>query len=328
VDTHILILLSAGASLVILLGAFGAWRTFGDTEARRLRRRLDRVAKDGREQTDTTSTPAVDLERSRKLSSIPALDRLLRRVPFATSVQLLLTQGDAKITPGAFLLLTSSLVAVGILAGVVMFHAPLLSVPLGLLLGSGPFLWAVRKKRRRVTNFERMFPDALDLLTGALRSGLAFSGAVQVVSDECAEPVAGEFQMLFEETRLGGDTREALRNLGRRVDSKELHLFVIAIMLQRDTGGNLTEILEQTAEVIRERLRILGDVRALTAQARLSGIILTILPLALAAFILASAPDYLAGMVREPTGRYLLVGAAVLQLVGFLIMRRIAQIKV
>ncbi len=324
-DPRILIVLSVGVSLAILLAAFGAWRAFGDTEARRLRRRLDKLSGAGEA---GAARAAVDVERDFKLSTIPALDLLLRRIPLAESIQLLLIQGDAKIRPGAFLLLVALLTVGGTLVAASGLKLPWLAVPMALLFGSAPFLWAVRKKKSRVTKFEKIFPDALDILTGALRSGLAFSGAVQVVSDECPDPVAREFTILFEETRLGNDPRDALRNLARRVDSKELHLFVIAILLQRDTGGNLTEILEQTANVIRERLRILGDVRALTAQARLSGMILAILPIALAAFILASAPDYLKGMVKDPMGRYLLVGAGVLQLVGFLIMRRIAQIKV
>jgi tight adherence protein B len=324
-DPRILIVLSVGVSFVVLLAAFGVWRAFGDTEARRLRRRLDRLSGPT---DDAPNRQVVDVENDAKLSAIPGLDLLLRKLPIAISVQTLLLQGDAKIRPGAFLLLVAVLVLLGAVFATAGLHLAWLGVPMGLLFGSGPFLWAVHKKKRRVLRFEKIFPDALDILTGALRSGLAFSGAVQVVADECPDPVAREFTILFEETRLGNDTRLALRNLARRVDSQELHLFVIAILLQRDTGGNLTEILEQTANVIRERLRILGDVRALTAQARLSGMILALLPMALAAFILASAPDYLKGMIKEPMGRYLLVGAGVLQIIGFLIMRRIAQIKV
>jgi tight adherence protein B len=134
--------------------------------------------------------------------------------------------------------------------------------------------------------------------------------------------------MLFEQTRLGVDMRHALKSLADRVDSKELHLFVIAVLLQRETGGNLAEILDGTANVIRERIRILGDVRALTAQARMSAGILSVLPLGLGLFILTTAPDYLAVLIREDSGRWLLGGAGAMQIVGFFIMRRIAQIKV
>jgi len=161
-----------------------------------------------------------------------------------------------------------------------------------------------------------------------LRSGLAMTGAIQVVAEECADPISTEFTVLFEQTRLGIDMRHALKSLADRVDSKELHLFVIAVLLQRETGGNLAEVLDGTAAVIRERLRILGDVRAMTAQARLSAGILSALPVALAFFIMVTAPEYMSVLLREQGGRWLLASAAMMQVIGFLIMRRIAQIKV
>jgi tight adherence protein B len=165
-------------------------------------------------------------------------------------------------------------------------------------------------------------------MTGALRSGMAFTGALQVVSEESPDPVATEFRIVFEEHRLGLSLRESLNSMTERIDSTELRLFVTAVLIQKDTGGNLAEILEGTAYVIRDRFRILGDVRTITAQARLSGIILTILPLVMAAALLVIVPDYMKTLVKDPVGPYLIGVAAALQIVGFLAIRKIVDIKV
>jgi tight adherence protein B len=320
--SHVL-LLSAGAFLAVLGLGFGLSRLAADDEARRLRRRLQELGPARPGEDD-----ALDIVLDVKYSAIPPLDGFLRRLPWARSIQLLLLQGDTRLRVGAFLLLVLALAAAGAATALLILDLPAMALPAAVLLGAVPFGWARRRKGLRVRHFERQFPDALDILTGALRSGLAFTGAIQVVAEECGEPVSAEFTTVFEQTRLGVDMRHALKGLADRVDSKELHLFVIAVLLQRETGGNLAEVLDGTANVIRERLRILGDVRALTAQARLSAGILSILPLGLGLFILATAPDYLAVLLREDSGRWLLAGAAAMQIVGFLLMRRIAQIKV
>jgi tight adherence protein B len=166
------------------------------------------------------------------------------------------------------------------------------------------------------------------MLTSALRAGLALSAAIRVVAEEAPQAVAQEFMILFEEHRLGLDLRDALFNLSRRVDSTELRLFVTAILLQRETGGNLTEILDRTAYIIRDRFRILGDVKTMTAQARLSGLILSGLPLILAGVIFTIAPDYLKTLINDPWGPYLVGTALTLQVVGYAIMNRIVSIKV
>lgn len=319
-----LVLLSVGVFAALLFGAVGLYRLFGDAEARRLRGRL-RTLRTSKSQAAPGPSPLLT---DATLSTIPGLDALLRVLPISRPIQLLLVQGDTKMRVGAFLLLVIGLASFGALLSISLVSVKLIAIPVAFFLGAIPFLWAHHRKVKRIKKFEWLFPDALDIITGALRSGLALTAAIQVVSEECADPVGREFTILFEETRLGIDMRDALRNLARRVDSKELQMFVIAVLLQRETGGNLAEILEGTAEVIRERLRILGDIRALTAQARISGVILAVLPLALAAFILVSAPEYMASLVKEPAGRHLIAAAACLQIIGFFVMRRIASIRV
>jgi len=321
---RLLLILSISGFLAITLAVVGIYRVFGDSEKRRIRARLRNLAPDRPETRDRVS---LLLDES-TLSSIPVLDELLGRIPITRRLHLLLVQGGTKVRLDVFLLVMLGAAAFGVAAPSAIMGFKLLFLLPGAFLGAVPVWVAQHRKTKRIKHFERLFPDALDILTGALRAGMALSGAVQIVSEECSDPVAREFTLLFEETRLGIAMNQALRHLAERVDSKELHLFVIAVLLQRETGGNLTEILEQTAEVIRERLRILGDVRAMTAQARLSGMILSILPIALGLFITATVPGYMTGMIQEPVGRYMLISAAVLQVVGFFIMRRIAEIKV
>jgi tight adherence protein B len=317
-------LLTAGVFLAVLIAGLGLSHVATNGEAKRLR---DRLRDLGRSRPGAEPA-ASDLLKDQKLSTIPAFDAFLRRMPLARWLHLLLLQGATPMRVGSFLLLTAVLAVAGVAAATMAFHAPLLGVPAALAAASLPFAWIWHRKTKRVQRFERQFPDALEILTGALRSGLALTGAIQVVAEECADPVSTEFTILFEQTRLGVDMRDALKSMADRVDSKELRLFVIAVLLQRETGGNLAEVLDGAAQVIRERLRILGDVRALTAQARLSAGILSLLPLSLAIFILATAPDYLRVLIRESTGRWMLASAAAMQLLGFLIMRRIAKIKV
>lgn len=321
--TPTLALLTIGVFVAVLVAGLGLSRVAANGEARRLRERLRELdRKAGVEPART------DIMQDQKLSAIPALDAILRRVPFTRPVQLLLLQGATRMRVGQFFLLMLVFAAAGGAFAVMVLHTPLFAGPAAFAAASLPLFWVWRRKVRRVQHFERLFPDALDILTAGLRSGLALTGAIQVVAEECSDPISTEFTILFEQTRLGVDMRHALKNLADRVDSKELHLFVIAVLLQRETGGNLAEVLEGAAQVIRERLRILGDVRALTGQARLSAAILSVLPLGLGIFILTTAPDYMRVLLQDKNGRLLLGSAACLQIVGYLIMRRIAQIKV
>ncbi len=271
----------------------------------------------------------LDVLRDEKLSSIPVFDAMLGKLRVARQIENLLLQADLDMKVGAFVLLTLVAAAAGGL--VAYLYAPfgeVLAVPAALLTGSIPWGVVLRKKINRQAMFERQFPDSLDLMVGALRSGMAFTGSLQIVAEESPDPVSKEFTLVFEEQRLGLELRSAFDKMLRRMDSNELRLFVTAVLLQKDMGGNLAEILEGTAHVIRDRFRILGDVKTITAQARLSGMILTFLPLVMAVIILFMAPDYLRTLLTDPAGPYLIGFAVMLQLVGFIAIRKIIAIKV
>jgi tight adherence protein B len=319
-----LLIPSISAFLAIVCFATGVLFVARAQANKRVRDRLQDVILLGEGQDGAKAVILRDMD----LSSIPFLNELLKDAKWAQRLDNLLVQGNISMRLGTFLSLVGFLGAAGIFVTAGVFHRPFIALPVGILAASLPLIYARQRKVKRLRQFEQQFPDALDMLNRALRAGLAMNGAIQIVADEAPDPVAQEFRVLFEENRLGLDLKDALKKLAGRVDSTELHLFVTAVILQRETGGNLAEILERTAAIIRDRFRILGDVRTLTAQARMSGFILTVLPLVMAGVIMVVAPDYLKGLLADPIGRYLAVMAVVLQVIGFLVMRKIVNIKV
>ncbi len=270
----------------------------------------------------------VGVERDVRYSSIPWFDRVLRAVNLGERVELLLYQAGMKMRPGVLVLLTAVCLIGGYTLGIVLFHRVPPALLLMLVMGPIPWGYVSYRKHVRMKAFAREFPDALDLLVSALRAGLSFSAAMQIVSEESPDPVRGEFAVAVEEQSLGIDFREAMVNLTRRVDSLDLRFFVTAVLLQRDTGGNLAEILHGTSVLLRDRFRVLGDIQTFTAQGRLTGMILGILPLFMALFMLTTAPDYFRPMLESHSGRVALVGAGCMQILGMLVIRQIVKIKV
>ena len=289
----------------------------------KIRDRLQDVVTDP-QQEDIHRTILRDVE----MSSIPLMNRMLQNANWARRLELLLVQADIKMKTGPFVLIMLVIGVATALALDMVFHRPLVCIGVGAVMAPIPVFVARYKRQKRTLHFEEQFPDALDMLTSALRAGLALTAAIQVVAEEAPDPVGHEFRVLFEENRLGLDMKHAVQMMAERVNSAEARLFATALILQRETGGNLAEVLDSTAAVIRDRFRILRDVRTMTAQARMSGGILMALPLALALAIMVLAPDYLKGLAHDPSGKYLIPVALFLQLTGFLVMRKIVDIKV
>jgi tight adherence protein B len=268
------------------------------------------------------------VERDVRYSSIPLFDRLLRALNLGQNLELLLYQAGMKTRPGVMVLLTAVFLIGGYLGGVMLFHRVPPALLIMVVLGPLPYFYVAYRKHQRMKAFAREFPDALDLLVSALRAGLSFSAAMQIVAEESPDPVRGEFAVTVEEQALGIDFREAMINLTRRVDSLDLRFFVTAVLLQRDTGGNLAEILHNTSVLLRDRFRVLGDIQTFTAQGRLTGAILGLLPLFMALFMLTIAPDYFRPMIESHSGRVAIVVAGCMQLLGMLVIRQIVRIKV
>lgn len=290
--------------------------------ARELQGRLRDLAKKGRE------LPGLKVERDKRYSVIPWMDGLLRSINVTASLEMLLYKAGMQMRVGVLLLLIAAFGMGGYFFGIIAFHRAPPAMLFMLLLGPLPYLYVRYKKHQRMKAFSQEFPDSLDLLVSALRAGLSFSAAMQIVAEESPEPVRGEFAITVEEQSLGLDFRESLVNLTRRVDSLDLRFFVTAIVLQRETGGNLAEILENTSRLIRDRFRILGDIQTFTAQGRLTGAILFCLPACIGLFMFIMTPDYFKPMMTSEAGRAALWFAGSMQVGGALVIRKIVNIKV
>jgi tight adherence protein B len=268
------------------------------------------------------------VERDERLSVIPALDHILRGLAIARRLELLLYQAGMSMRVGSFILLIAVLGMTGFVVGIAVFHKALHGAVFLFVLGFIPFIFLRHKRGVRQQQFSEEFPDALDLLVSALRAGISFSAALQVVAEESPDPVRSEFAILVEEQTLGLELRDALTNMTNRVPSLDLKFFATAVTLQRSAGGNLTEVLENTSRLIRDRFRILGDVKTFTAAGRLTGVILSALPFGMCVLMLMTSPDYFRLMWDLPTGRSILGLALLLQFFGWLAIRKIVDVKV
>ncbi len=262
------------------------------------------------------------------MSSVPSLNRILSHLNLAVRIDKRLKQADLEINVGTFVLLSAVLLAAGPVAGLFFHWAWPVSVAVGLLLFCIPNTVVNFKKRLRIKKFLSHFPDALEMFARSLRAGHSFTGAIQLVAQEMPPPIGPEFQKVFDEQNLGIPLRQALIGLTDRIDSLDVKFFVTAILIQRETGGNLAEIIDKISHVIRERFRIQGQLKIFTAQARLTGGILAFLPLAVGLLIGMINPGYIRPLWAERTGRILIFIAAAMQISGMLVIRKIIRIKI
>jgi tight adherence protein B len=262
------------------------------------------------------------------LSEVPLLNRLLSRVNIAARIDRRLRQADMKMPVGTFLLLSLALFFVGIIAGRILHWPIILSIVVGIALLTVPNIVVNIKRRSRLKRFMNHFPEALEMFARSLRAGHSFTGAIQLVAQEMPVPIGPEFSKVFEEQNLGIPLRQALIGMTDRVDTLDVKFFVTAILIQRETGGNLAEIIDKIAYVIRERFRIQGQLKIFTAQARMSGTILSLLPIGVAVIIGILNPEYMKPLWFEKAGRVMIATAVILQILGMLAIRKIIRIKI
>jgi tight adherence protein B len=208
------------------------------------------------------------------------------------------------------------------------FVYPGTSAALALLLAALPYMVLRRKRTRRLAAFEEQFPEALDFLARSMRAGHAFTISLRMASEDLPDPLGLEFRTLFNEQNLGAPLDTALANLAERIPLLDVRFFVSAVVLQKQTGGNLGEILTRLGYVIRQRFQLKGQVKAASAHGRITALVLTILPAATAILMLLAAPTYLQSMLDDPDGQKLIAGSIVGQIVGQLVIRKIIRIKV
>ncbi len=249
-------------------------------------------------------------------------------VPNPENLNLLYEQADVNLTFNSFMALVIGLVVVGIALGL-LFHLPFYAVPLGgAFLGALPFLWLLKRRQKRIKKFVEAMPEAVELIGRALRAGHGLASGLHLVAEEMQGPIADEFNRVFEEQNLGIPIELSLRNMADRIPVMDVRFFAIAIIIQRATGGDLAEVLDKIGRLIRQRYELLGHVKALTAEGRLSGIVLLALPPGLLAFLSFSYYGYISPLFTTSIGTKMLLITGALQLLGAWMINKIVAIKV
>jgi tight adherence protein B len=311
-------------SLFLVLGAYLLATQGTDAKRARLQKRLSEALL----HSAHTEDMEIVLARNELMSEIPWLNRSLVRMQAALQLKRMLDQADLHITPSRLIMFSGMAGLLAALAASVISVSILLMLGAGLLAAAVPFVHVWWKRKKRFDAFLELLPDALDLMSRALSAGHAFSEALHMVSAEMPEPIATEFRKTYEEQNLGLSLKLALENLCQRIPLLDLRMCVTAVMIQRETGGNLAEILEKVAYTIRERFRIMGDLKTLTTSSRMSAWLLCGLPIFVTIVITIMNPEYMDILWKDHRGHYLIATAMFLQVTGMLIVRKILRIKI
>jgi tight adherence protein B len=270
----------------------------------------------------------VDLRKQELFSAVPWLNRWLLRLEIAPRLRTLLYQANVKWTVGILLLMSLACFLIPAYLVYLRTETILLALLIGILLGGAPIFYVMAKKKQRFARFEQELPEAIDLMVSALRAGHSIVSALGLVAEESPDPLGPEFKICFDEQNYGLDLRTAMGNLVARVPLQDLRMVVTAIMIQRASGGNLAEVLDKAAYLVRERFRLRRQVRTHTAQGRLTGWILTFLPVVLGIGLYLVNPETMSLLWRRELGRELLYSASIMTVIGALIIRKIVNMEV
>lgn len=317
---YLLIFLSV---LLVVGGAYLAWQSARGPGASRVARRLRAM----NTATDD-SIKTISITKDRPLSLNPTLQSLLEGIPGIKSLDRLLLQSGKSWTVSKFV----GFSVLGFVASFLLLSV--FTLPLYIRLGmvffcaAIPYFLVSRDKVGRLAKIEQQLPDALDLMGRSMRAGHAFPTALKLVGEEMSDPLAEEFRTVFDEVNFGVSMSDALMNLAARVPSTDLRYFVIAVLIQRETGGNLTELLGSISAIIRDRLKLLGQVRVLSAEGRMSAWVLGLLPFGSALLMNAVNPEFMSVLYTDPTGRTLVGVALSLLVVGIFVIRKVIRIRV
>jgi tight adherence protein B len=311
-------------ALFLVLGAYLIATHSSDAKRARLQKRLA----DALLHSAHTEDVEVVLARNELMSEIPWVNQFMIRLQATLHLKRMLDQADLHITPSRLIMFSFMAGVLGALATSVLSTFIPMMVLFGFIAASIPFIHVWWKRRKRFNEFLGLLPDALDLISRALSAGHAFSEALHMVSTEMPEPIASEFRKTYEEQNLGLSLKLALENLAQRIPLLDLRMCITAILIQRETGGNLAEILEKVAYTIRERFRILGDLKTLTTSSRMSAWLLCGLPIFVAITVTMMNPEYMSVLWKDQRGHYLIAAALFMQITGMLIVRKILAIKI
>lgn len=310
------------AVLLLLQAGYMLWRSHRRPAARRIEKRLHLLA------AASDKTRQAQLLKERMLSEVPLLSRWLLRMPRLQGLDQLLVQAGLDWTVSRLLLGCALLGLAGLALPWLVLGQPFaLAIAFGLLAGVLPFLYAAYRKAERLERLEKQLPDALDLVVRALRAGHSFSSALNMIGEEMAEPVAGEFRAVHDEISFGVSMQQALTNLTVRIQSTDLRYFVVAVLIQRDSGGNLTELLTNLSQLMRERLKLAAKVRVMSTEGRLSAWILGLMPFVLGSLMYWANPAFMMPLWTDPIGQSMLKYLLVMMFFGALIMRQVIKIR-
>lgn len=318
----LLVFVAVAAAVVLLTAATGG---LAQRQQKQVLERLESITMAGRRRPEDEG---LSLLREEMLSEVPLINRWLQRIDLFPNVRAVLAQSGMKWTLAGLLMKCA---AAGAAAGAAIYLRTRIwpfALALGAVAALVPYLYVLFRRGRRFDAFEEKLPEALELMVRALRAGYGLMAAIEMAGREMPEPIGGELKKCFEEQNFGLDFRQAMLNLAARVPIHDLQLIITAVLIQKESGGNLAEILEKVAYVIRERFRIKRQIRVHTAQGRLTGIILSALPVAVGVGIYIMNPEHMAKLWQHPTGVKLIYAATGMTLLGGLVIHKIVQIRI
>ncbi len=320
---YLLFVIALFIAVVFLLeGLYMSWNASRGPVAKRIAQRLKLMSDQGK------SGENPHLLKQRVLSKLPALQRLLSHIPRIDTFDRWLEQSGLEMSMARLCAAALACFA-GLFALLWLLKVPVaVAAACGLVAGAIPFAVVISAQRKRMRAIEEQLPDALDLISRALRAGHSFSSAIQMVGQELADPLASEFRIVFDEVNYGIPMQDALKHLSARVPGTDVGFFVVAVLIQRETGGNLAELLGKIATLVRERLRLFGQIRVYSAEARLSAWILGLLPIVLVLVLNIVNPRFMRILWTDPTGEKILAVISVMMIVGAIWMRKLIRIKV
>ncbi len=299
-----------------------AYKTLRNPHRKIIQRRLKTLS------SSEYGNDSHDITRKRVLSRVPLLNTILLHTPGVRPLERLLQQANVQSPLGVFILLAAVLALTGYLAGSLLTINRVIPLIIAAFLAGIPFLYVIRKKKKRMEKFQKQLPEGLELIARSLRAGHAFTSGMKLAADEFDDPLGPEFTETLDQINFGVSVSDALKNLAGRVDCPDLRYFVVAVILQRETGGNLAEIIESIGYIIRERFKLKGKIRILAAEGKLSAIILVAIPFFVIIVLRFTSPEYINALLFEPAGRIMGAVALVMMVMGIFVMKKMINIKV
>lgn len=310
------------ASLLLVEMFYYAYKIIRYPEYGKVRKRLKSISSSELEEKP------LDIIRRQVLSHVPFLNRILLRIQIAQRLNRLLQQANARHPLGVYVLLAIVLAMTVYLSAYLMTNGYGISVLAANLAGGAPFYYLLWKKKRRIEKFQRQFPDALEFIARSLKAGHAITNGVKLAADEFQDPIGTEFDKIIDEVNFGVSFSDAMKNMAHRMDCPEVKYFVVSLIIQREAGGNLAEIIEKLAYIIRERFKLEGKIRVLASEGKFSCLVLIALPFLVLGAMGIMNPAYLSTLFTEPAGRLMVLIAVSMMALGIIVMNRMIKIRV